>query len=92
MTQQQAKKLIKIGKYLLIAVFVIFFVIIVVQSININNLKATKSNLKTELNNKITLNESFNNQINNINKDFDKYSEEELRKDNYIKEDEILIG
>ena len=92
MSQTTVKKLIKIGKIFLISIFIMFFIIILIQSINITNLKNKKSNLEIELNNKIVLNENINKNIENINNDFDKFSEEELRKDNYKKQDEIIIS
>jgi len=92
MTQNKAKNLIKIGKYILVALFIMFFVIIIVQSIQLNTLKSKKLNLETDLNSKIIINSEIENKIENIENDFDNYSEEELRKDNYKKENEDLFS
>ena len=91
MTQQKAKKIIKIGKFVLIAVFAIFFVIILVQSIQLNTLTAKKQNLENDLNNKVTTSSQIEQEIEKIEINFDSYSEEELRKLGYKKENEIYL-
>ena len=91
MTQNKAKILIKIGKYFVIALFVMFFVIIIIQSVQLNNLKSKQTNLQTELENKVVINSNLQNEISNIENNFNEYSEEELRKDNYKKENEDLF-
>ena len=91
MTQEKARKLIKIAKYALIALFTIFFVIILVQSIQISQLKGQQSLLQNEFNQKQAESITINSQIDNINSNFDKYSEEELRKEGYIKDGEIYF-
>ena len=88
MTQKKAKFLINFGKIFITILFVIFFVVIVIQSIKINNLKSKKNNLETSLENKLVLKQNLENRINEIESNFDDYSEEELRKDNYKKENE----
>lgn len=92
MTQNKARKLIKIGKYFLIALFAMFFILIVIQNVQINNLKSKKSNLETNLNNKILYNENLESEIENIENNFNSFSEEELRKDGYKKENEDLFS
>jgi len=91
MTQKKAKLLINIGKYFLIALFVAFFVVIVIQSVQINTLKNKQTNLLAEYNNKVVYNTNLEEQIENIESNFNEYSEEELRKDNYKKENENLF-
>lgn len=92
MTQQKAKKIIKIGKFVLIAVFAIFFVIILVQSIQLNTLTAKKQNLENDLNNKVIISSEIEQEIEKIETNFDSYSEEELRKLGYKKENEVLFS
>ena len=91
MTEKQARILIKIGKYFVITLFVIFFVIIVFQSVKISTLTSKKQGLENTLNKKQELNQKYENQIEYIENNFNKFSEEELRKDNYIKENETLV-
>lgn len=92
MTQERANKLIKIAKYILIFVFAVFFVIITIQSINISSLKSKKNSLENSLAYKETINTQYNNEINNIEENFDNFSEEELRKEDYIKPGEDFFG
>lgn len=91
MTQNKAKLLIKIGKYFVIALFVMFFVIIIIQSVQLNQLKSKQNNLQTELESKTVINNNLQNEISNIENNFNEYSEEELRKDNYKKDNEDLF-
>ena len=86
MTEKQARILIKIVKYFVITLFVMFFVIIMVQSIKISSLSKTQQTLQTEYNQKQTLNESYEKEIGYIEDNFNRYSEEELRKEDYITE------
>lgn len=90
MTKQKARTLIKIGKILIIMVFIMFFAIIVFQSIKINNLKSQENLLSNEVIQKQKLNSEINDKIDSITSNFDSYSEEELRKDNYKKQNETL--
>lgn len=91
MTQNQARKLIKIGKILLIALFAIFFVILSIQGVKINKLKDKQTSLQNELNNKTTINTTINSQIEEIENNFDIFSEEELRKEGFVKENETRV-
>ena len=91
MTEKQARILIKIGKYFVITFYFIFFVIIVFQSVKISTLTSKKQGLENTLNQKQELNQKYENQIEYIENNFNKFSEEELRKDNYIKENETLV-
>ena len=91
MTEKQARILIKIVKYFVITLFVMFFVIIMVQSIKISSLSKTQQTLQTEYNQKQTLNESYEKEIGYIEDNFNRYSEEELRKEDYIKDNETLV-
>lgn len=92
MTQNKAKRLIKIGKYFLIVLFVVFATIILIQSININNLKDKKYNLETELNNKVVQTNNIENKIEDIENNFNEYSENKLREDGYKKENEDFFS
>ena len=91
MTEKQARILLKIGKYLVITILAIFFVVIILQSIKISSLTNKQNKLQNEYNQKVDLNSDFNNQIDYIENNFDKFSEEELRKDNYKKDNETLV-
>ena len=91
MTEKQARILIKIVKYFVVTLFVMFFVIIMVQSIKISSLSKTQQTLQTEYNQKQTLNESYEKEIGYIEDNFNRYSEEELRKEDYIKDNETLV-
>ncbi len=91
MTEKQARILLKIGKYLVITILAIFFVVIILQSIKISSLTNKQNKLQNQYNQKVDLNSDFNNQIDYIENNFDKFSEEELRKDNYKKDNETLV-
>lgn len=91
MTQEKAKKLLKIGKYFIIALLAMFFVIIIIQSVKINNLSNQKNSLQAEFETKLNEENSLNQEINTIESDKDKYWEEELRKDNYKKNNETIV-
>lgn len=91
MTEKQARILLKIGKYLVITILAIFFVVIILQSIKISSLTNKQNKLQNEYNQKVDLNSDFNNQIDYIENNFDKFSEEELRKDDYKKDNETLV-
>ncbi|MGN1208112.1 MAG: hypothetical protein ACI4TI_01445 [Christensenellales bacterium] len=91
MTQERAKKLLKIGKYFVIALLAMFFVIIIIQSVKINNLSNQKNSLQAEFETKLNEENSLNQEINTIESDKDKYWEEELRKDNYKKNNETIV-
>lgn len=91
MTEKQARILLKIGKYLVITILAIFFVVIIFQSIKISSLTNKQNKLQNEYNQKVDLNSDFNNQIDYIENNFDKFSEEELRKDDYKKDNETLV-
>lgn len=91
MTQEKAKKLLKIGKYFVIALLAMFFVIIIIQSVKINNLSNQKNSLQAEFETKLNEENSLNQEINTIESDKDKYWEEELRKDNYKKNNETIV-
>jgi len=90
-TENQAKRLIKIGKILVIFIFAVFLLIITIQSVKISNLNSKYETLTKEYNEKQNLNDYYNNEISNIENNFNKYSEEELRKDNFIKENETFL-
>lgn len=91
MTQEKAKMLIKIGKYFLICILAIFFVIIIVQSAKINSLTNKRNILNNDLQTKQVESSLVENKIEQIKNNKDKFSEEELRKDNYKKNNETLI-
>ena len=91
MTEKQARILLKIGKYLVITILAIFFVVIIFQSIKISSLTNKQNKLQNEYNQKVDLNSDFNNQIDYIENNFDKFSEEKLRKDDYKKDNETLV-
>ena len=91
MTQEKAKLLIKIGKYFIICIFAIFFAIIIIQSAKINNLTNQKKLLSNEYETKQNQNSLIDSEINYIQNNKDKYSEEELRKDNYKKNNETMV-
>lgn len=91
MTTKNAKKIIAIGKYVLIAIFAIFFVIICVQSVKLNSLKKTQTELSNSLAQKQAEYSYYTEKEAYIEENFETYSEEELRKDNYIKEGEKLV-
>ena len=91
MTEKQARILLKIGKYLVITILAIFFVVIILQSIKISSLTNKQNKLQNQYNQKVDLNSDFNNQIDYIENNFDKFSEEELRKDDYKKDNETLV-
>ena len=91
MTQEKAKILIKIGKYFLICILAIFFVIIIVQSAKINSLTNKRNIINNDLQSKQVESSLIENKIEQIKNNKDKFSEEELRKDNYKKNNETLI-
>lgn len=91
MTEKQARILLKIGKYLVITILAIFFIVIIFQSIKISSLTNKQNKLQNEYNQKVDLNSDFNNQIDYIENNFDKFSEEKLRKDDYKKDNETLV-
>lgn len=91
MTQEKAKMLIKIGKYFLICILAIFFVIIIVQSVKINSLTNKRNIINNDLQTKQVESSLIENKIEQIKNNKDKFSEEELRKDNYKKNNETLI-
>lgn len=91
MTQEKAKILIKIGKYFLICILAIFFVIIIVQSVKINSLTNKRNIINNDLQTKQVESSLVENKIEQIKNNKDKFSEEELRKDNYKKNNETLI-
>lgn len=91
MTQEKAKMLIKIGKYFLICILAIFFVIIIVQSVKINSLTNKRNIINNDLQTKQVESSLVENKIEQIKNNKDKFSEEELRKDNYKKNNETLI-
>lgn len=91
MTGERAKKLLKIGKWFVAIIFVMFFVIIVIQSVKINNLSSKKDSLNSILETRQEQNSKLNNEIDFIENNKDFYAEEELRKDNYKKSDEEMI-
>lgn len=91
MTEKQARILLKIGKYLVITILAIFFVVIILQSFKISSLTNKQNKLQNEYNQKVDLNSDYNNQIDYIENNFDKFSEEELRKDDYKKDNETLV-
>ena len=92
MTQEKAKLLIRIGKYFVICILAIFFVIIIVQSAKINNLTNQKNLLSNEYETKQNQSSLIDSEIDFIKNNKDKYSEEELRKDNYKKNNETLVS
>lgn len=91
MTAKNAKRLVKIGKYVLVVVLLTFFVIICIQSIKLNSLKQKQSTLSQSLAEKQEQYQEYVEKENYIRENFDDYSEEELRKDNYVKEDETFV-
>ena len=91
MTNEKAKKLLKIGKWVVAIILAIFFVIIIVQSVQINSLTNRKDSLTNSLETKQELNSNLESEIDFIEKNKDSYSESELRKDNYKKNDEEMI-
>lgn len=91
MTNEKAKKLLKIGKWVVAIILAIFFVIIIVQSVQINSLTNRKDSLTNSLETKQEQNSNLESEIDFIEKNKDSYSESELRKDNYKKNDEEMI-
>lgn len=91
MTQEKAKLLIKISKYIVISLLAIFFVIIIIQSVKINNLSSKKNVLTSEYETKQVQKSLIEDEIEYINNNKDAFSEEELRKDNYKKDNEIFV-
>lgn len=91
MTQEKAKLLIKISKYIVISLLAIFFVIIIIQSVKINNLSFKKNVLYSEYQTKQAQKSLIEDEIEYINNNKDEYSEEELRKDNYKKDNETFV-
>lgn len=91
MTVKNAKRLVKIGKYVLVVVLLTFFVIICIQSIKLNMLKQKQTTLSQSLAEKQEQYQEYVEKENYIKENFDDYSEEELKKDNYVKEDETFV-
>ena len=91
MTQEKAKLLIKISKYIVISLLAIFFVIIIIQSVKINNLSSKKNVLTSEYETKQVQKSLIEDEIEYINNNKDAFSEEELRKDNYKKDNETFV-
>jgi len=67
-------------------------VIIIVQSAKINNLTNQKNLLSNEYETKQNQSSLIDSEIDFIKNNKDKYSEEELRKDNYKKNNETLVS
>ena len=91
MSQEKVKIILKITKYFVIALLAMFFVIIIVQSVKINNLTATRNNLQKQIESKQQQEEDLNNKYNEISTNEDKYWEDILRDNDYKKQDETMV-
>ncbi len=91
MSQEKAKIILKITKYFVIALLAMFFVIIIVQSVKINNLTATRNDLQNQIESKQQQEEDLNNKYNEISSNEDKYWEDILRDNDYKKQDETMV-
>lgn len=90
MTRELAQKLIKIGKILLIVIFAVFSIVIIVQSIQISSLKSKQTDKQNSLVVKQEQVEILNEQIKDIEDNYDAYCENKLRQDGYVKENESV--
>ena len=91
MSQEKVKIILKITKYFVIALLAMFFVIIIVQSVKINNLTATRNNMQKQIESKQQQQEDLNNKYNEISTNEDKYWEDILRDNDYKKQDETMV-
>lgn len=91
MTEERAKKLFQVIKYAVIVLFTFFFVLIITQSIIINNKTSQKNALKGELTAITTQTESIAKQTEEITNNYSDYAEEELRKQGYSKPNEEVF-
>ena len=91
MSQEKVKIILKITKYFVIALLAMFFVIIIVQSVKINNLTATRNNMQKQIESKQQQEEDLNNKYNEISTNEDKYWEDILRYNDYKKQDETMV-
>ncbi len=91
MSQEKVKIILKITKYFVIALLAMFFVIIIVQSVKINNLTATRNNMQKQIESKQQQEEDLNNKYNEISTNEDKYWEDILRDNDYKKQDETMV-
>ncbi len=88
---QRYQKVYKIIKYLLIGLFATLFCIIIIQNIKIGNLQTKKDNLTNQYQTNQQVLQEKNKEEQNISENFDEYSEEELRKNGYVKNGETLV-
>lgn len=91
MTEERARRLFQIIKYCVIALFTFFFVLIITQSIIINNKTNQINSLNSELNSISQTSESITNKIEEISSNYSSYAEEELRKQGYSKQGEEVF-
>lgn len=91
MSQEKVKIILKITKYFVIALLAMFFVIIIVQSVKINNLTATRNNMQKQIESKQQQEEDLNNKYNEISTNEDKYWEDILRDNDYKKQNETMV-
>lgn len=88
---QKYQKIYKLVKYLVIAFFAVMFCIIIIQNVKINNLQAKKDNLTSIYQQNEQVLQQIGDEEEQINENFDEYSEEELRKNGYVKDGETLV-
>lgn len=91
MTEEKAKKLFQIIKYAVIVLFTFFFVLIITQSIIINNKTNQINSLNAELNSITQTTQDITKQKDEISSDYSNYAEEELRKQGYFKNGEEVF-
>lgn len=91
MTEEKVRKLFQIAKYAVIVLFAFFFVLIITQSIIINNKTNQLNSLNSELNSIVQNTKNITKQTNEISSNYSTFAEEELRKQGYAKQGEEVF-
>lgn len=81
-------------KYVIIGVISLLFVVLAVQLISIANLRRSNSNLSGELNSTLTEREQKQNQLDELQNNFDKFVEDQAKENLNMagENEEVLIG
>lgn len=91
MTEERARKLFQVIKYAIIVLFAFFFVLIITQSIIINNKTQQVKSLDSQLASITQTSENITKQTDEISANYSEYAEEELRKQGYSKQGEEVF-
>lgn len=91
MTEERARKLYQIIKIAVIVVLSLFFVLIISQSVIINNKTMQVNSLNSELSSIVQRTEDVSKKTEEITANYSDYAEEELRKQGYAKQGEEVF-